>query len=458
MRTNDSPLPAWVAPGLLLLVGILLRVPALALPLGADDAVLAGAAEDLAAGRLPDLEGRGPLLPVLLWLPTLLGVPAAVALRWLGLLLGALAPLLFHGCARGIGFSVRGAGFAALLLAVHPLLVAHVGGAEAGAQGLALTLLCLALRRLAWGSEGTQRAVLACAAGIALAHPGGWPYMLALLPAAWRGETTGKGRAFVLGVGALLLAFGLTQRHGPEGSLGGAAVLLLVLALVVLLPQLAWGLTVLLRGAQQARGALFALASASVAHLVLLALPWTRPGVVVSGDGLGAGVLLVPCAVLAVAVGAARLRAPWRVRLEGSALALGLVGSLLAGLGPTQSALLGEQAGLAGRLNDLGKAVKLAAHEAGPGGWVAVDLGEDTAAQGHALRGWIGDRHLLVAPASGGSTEAPAGWPQGGPRTLALVSVRPEPGAVGTLGGFGVFSQEHAGLSGAYHVLRVRRP
>ncbi len=458
MSTDTRPLPLWVAQALLVGVGALLRVPALALPLGPDDAVIAGAAEELAAGRWPELEGRGPLLPVLLWLPTVVGLPAAVALRWSGLLMGALAPLLLHGLARKIGFSARGAGFAALLMAVHPLLVAHVGGAEAGAQGLALTLLLVALGSLARATTGHRRGVLASAAAVVLAHPGGWPYALALFPFVWQGESTGKGRVLVAGLGAAQLAFGLTQHHGPPGSLAGAVVLLVVLALVVLLPQLALGSVWLLRGVQQARGALLALASASVAHLVLLALPWTRPGVLAEADGLGAGVLLVPASVLAMAVGAARLRAQWRARVEGLALGLGLVASLLAGLGPTQSALLGERAGLAGRLSDLGAAVKLATHEAGPGGWVGVDLGDGTAAQGRALRGWIGDRHLLVAPASGGSTSIPDAWPEGGPRTLALVTVRPEPGTVGTLGGFGVFSQEHAGVSGAYHVLRVRRP
>lgn len=443
---------------LLVGVGALLRLPALALPLGPDDAVLAGAAEALADASLPDLEGRGPLLPLLLWLPTLLGVPAAVALRWSGLLLGAMAPLLFHGLARRLGFSARGAGFAALLLALHPLLVAHVGGAEAGAQGLALTFLLLAWRRVASRQEGTRRGVLACAAGLALAYPPGWPFALALLPWVWSGEVSRKGRVLVALAGAALLALGLFLRHGPAGSLAGAVVLLVVLALGLWLPQLVLGAGALVRGAQESRLAVGLLVGASAAQLVLLALPSTRPGVVAHADGLGAGALLVPCVVLAVAVGLARVRPPWRLRLEGLGLAVALVASLLAALGPTQAAVLGAHAGLAGRLHDLGAAVKLASHEAGPGGWVAVDLGEGTAAQGRALRGWVGDRHLLVAPDSGEAAELPEGWPPGGPRTLTLVTVRPEAGPVGTLGGFGVFAQEHAGTSGAYHVLRVRRP
>ena len=60
--------------------------------------------------------------------------------------------------------------------------------------------------------------------------------------------------------------------------------------------------------------------------------------------------------------------------------------------------------------------------------------------------------------APGGPAEPPPGWPEGGPRRLALLTRYPEPGNVTTLGGYGIFAQEPAGRSGPWHVLRIRRP
>jgi hypothetical protein len=186
MRAADRHLPPGTVPALLFLVGVLLRAPSLALPLGPSDAGGALASDDLAHRRWPDFHGHGPLLPLLLTVPVAVGAPAVGALRVVGLLLGALAPLLLHRLALRLGFVSRAAALAGLLLALHPVLVAHAGGPEAGAQGLALVLLLLAGIRLLARAGGTHRLTLTCALLATLAWPGAGPYLVAVaVPALW---------------------------------------------------------------------------------------------------------------------------------------------------------------------------------------------------------------------------------------------------------------------------------
>jgi hypothetical protein len=456
MRPNRDPLPAW-APALLLLgVGVVLRVPALALPLGPEDAVIAEAADDLARGTWPTLEGRGPLLPALLAPFTLLGLPAALVMRWLGLLVGAWVAVFVHRLATGIGLSARGAGLVALLTAVHPLMIAHVGGAEAGAQGLALALLVSGLGVAVRGQRPLQG--LACLLLAVLAHPGAWPYLLLVGTGLWWRAPTGGPRSAWGLLGAAGLGFAWLQQHPPEGSPGALPALLVVLGLVVLLPALLLGAVRLMRAPSAPAGLLRLWVLAGLLHAGFLATPVLRPGVQAGAEGLGPAALLVPLAMLCAVVGSARLAAAWRARCELGALALALAASLLVALGPAQAALLGERAGLAGRLHALRAAMRLAAEQAGPDGWIAVDLGEATGAQGRALAAWSEGRRVIVSPDAGGPSGLPPGWPPGGPRSLTLLTVRPEPGPVGTLGGLGISAQERAGQSGAYHVLRARRP
>jgi hypothetical protein len=446
-------------PALLLLVGVLLRVPALALPVGPDDARIAVAAEDLAREQGADFGGQGVLLPLLLVVPVSAGVPAASLLRVVGLLLGALVPLLGHALARRLGLPERAAAFAALLLAVHPVLIAHAGGPEAGAQGLALVLLLGACLRLTRSARGTRTERLAFALGVltSLAWPATWPYTAGVAILATYADPRARTRAVVGLVAAGAVAFALPRGHGDAGgALAFALVALPALAALLLLPFVFLGVGRLARGTGKPP-LLLVVGCATLLHAALVACGLARPGARFSWEGAQPTVVLVPAVVFAAVVGLERLQAAWRVRVEGAALAVAVTVSLLLGLGPAQAALL-DDPGLAGRLHELGTAARRADDEAGPDGWLALDLGEGTAVEARALASWLGGRKMLVTPSSGGPAEPPPGWPEGGPRRLALLTRHPEPGSVTTLGGYGIFSQVAAGRSGPWHVLRIRRP
>jgi hypothetical protein len=469
MAAPARRLPRGTVPALLLLVGVLLRAPSLALPPGPEDAVLATAAEDLAGERAADFRGHGLLLPLLLVVPTSAGAPAAVALRVVGLLLGALAPLLTLALARRLGFPERAAALCALLLAVHPVLIAHAGGPEAGSQGLALVLLLAAWLRLtrptpAGGRGGrggtrTERGALAVGVLASLAWPAAWPYLLAVGVLALKAERSGRARAVVGVVAVAAIAFSVPRGHGEAGGPAGFLLLALpILALVILLPFVVLGAVRMTRKANGGAGPLLAWGAATDVHALLLLAGLVRPGARLGWEAAQATVLLAPLVVFAAVAGLARLERAWRLRVEAAALALAVTGSLLLGLGPAQAALFGEDAGLAGRLHVLGTAARLADREAGPDGWLALDLGEGTDAEARALASWLGGRKVLVTPSSGGPAQPPSGWPEGGPRRMALLTRYPEPGDITTLGGYGIFGQTPAGRSGPWHVLRIRRP
>ena len=452
-------LPRGALSVLLLLVGLLLRVPSLTLPLGPVDAALAVAGEDLAAEHAADLQGHGPLLPVLLMVTTASGLPAGLTLRVLTLLVGALLPLLAHRLALRLGFTARAAALAALLLALHPVLVAHAGGPEAGAAGPALACLLLGLLRLARGAGGTQRGALVLLALAPLLHPAAWPFLVPLSILCLAAEPGGRGRALLGALAAGAFAAGLLR--GPGAGGGPAAALLVGLpaaGLLLLLPFAGPGLLRLLPEAHAQRPLWTAWLGGAALHLLLLAAGVLRPGVRAAWDGLGPVLLLAPPLVLLGVQGLATLGRAWRLRVEAGTLLLSLAAALLLGLAPAQARLLPEDSADAGRLHSLREALRMAAREAGASGWVALDLGEGTAVEARAARPWLAGRSLLITPASGGPSAPPAGWSEGGPRTLALVTRAPEPGGTTTLGGLGIFLQERAGSSGPYTVLRVRRP
>jgi len=459
MGAVQGQLPRGTVPTLLFLVGVLLRLPSLALPLGASDAALAVAADELGRARWPDLHGHGPLLPLLLALPVAAGASAVVALRLLGVLLGALAPLLFHRLALRLGLDGRAAALAGLLLALHPVLIAHAGGPEAGAQGLALVLLLVAGLRVVGNGEGTRRTPFLFALLATLAWPAAAPYLLLVAVWALAAERGWKARAAVIAPVALALGLALYAGSGKAaGPIALLALALPALGLVVLLPAIGVGWLRLLRRLDPSRRFLAGWSSAVLLHAVLLGTGLLRPGSVWGWEAAAPTVLLAPFLVLCAVEGLAALARGWRLRLGFAALAFALLAALLAGLGPAQAGLLGGHLGPAGRQHDLGVAARLAQREAGPAGWVALDLGRERLDEARALALWLGER-TLVTPESGGPTSAPEGWPLGGPPSLALLTAsEPAPGQVTTLGGFGIFAQEHAGRSGPYHVLRVRRP
>jgi hypothetical protein len=87
MRTPRQQ--AIVSVGLLVALGVLLRVPSLALPLCAADAGLPEAADGLGHGELAPLVRTGPLVPAWLALAGALGLEGVTALRILALAGGA---------------------------------------------------------------------------------------------------------------------------------------------------------------------------------------------------------------------------------------------------------------------------------------------------------------------------------------------------------------------------------
>lgn len=458
-RPRPGGLPWRLVPALLLLVGVLLRLPSLGLPLGPVDARLAVAAEDLAAERGADLGGHGPLLPALLTVTTASGLPAATTLRALGLLLGALLPLALQRLARRLGLTERAAALSALLLALHPLALAHAGGPEAGTLGAGLLLLLLGLARLAHGGGGPHRGALVLLAAAPLAHPATWAFLPPLAVLLLAAEPRPLGRALTGLVLAGALTLGLTRGAGaPSDALAALLLALPVAGLLVPLATVPRGARALLPDAHAQRPLLLAWLGGALLTFVLLATGTLRPGVRWRLDDLGAALLLAPPLLLLGAQGLEGLAARWRLRLEAGTALLTLAAGLLLALPPAQARLLPAGSADAGRLLALREALRAAAREAGPSGWVALDLGEGTASEARAARPWLGGRPLLIPPASGGGTEPPPGWPDGGPRSLALVTVAPEPGGTTTLGGFGIFLQEPASTSGPYTVLRVRRP
>lgn len=459
-RPAPAPrLPRGTVPALLLLVGILLRAPSLALPLGDADAEIANAAHAWAGERGASLAGHGPLLTLLLVVPLSAGLPAEAVLRVLGLAFGALAPLLLHRLVLRLGSSPRAAAFAALLAALHPVLVAHAGGPEAGEQGLALLLLLGAALGFAGRPAGTRRRALASAVLATLAWPGAWPYLCAVAIAAVRAEAGTKPRGIAAALALAALAYAVLGRPwGPPSPEGLLVLAVPMLGLGLLLPWVALGWVRLTRDPARPRALLRAWSAAALGHLVLLAAGLAGPS---SPWGWGAGgpcVLWVPWFALGATEGLQGLARGWRLRLEAGGLLAALLVSLLLGLGPAQAGLLGEHLGPAGRLHALGVAARLADREAGPEGWLVLDVGAEHLAQAQSLARWTGARPSLVTPRSGGPTSPPPGWPEGGPPTLALVTLAPEPGPVTTLGGYGIFNQEAAGRVGPYAVQRVRRP
>lgn len=449
MRTPRQQ--ALVACALLVALGVLLRVPSLTLPLGAHDAALAAAGEDLAGLHALALQGDGPLVPALVALPVAVGADAPTALRLLGLLAGAVAPALVLALGLRLGLLPLQAGLSGLLLALHPLWIAHAGGAEVGAWGLGVALLLVAWQTRRQGGAWCLLAVLA--------QPGLWPQALVLGLATWAsGGPAGRLQGALAALGGVAGAAWMLLGAGPQpvDALGAGAGLLLAagLLLVVRLPHGARMLAAARGTAPSPRAAL--VAGVLQAGVVCAGLA----GVAVSAtwDGLAGFAVVTAGFALLIGAGVRFLSGGGDRRLAVGGLVLLLPVTLLSALGPAQHALLGERAPLAGRLHALAAAARLAAREAGPEGWVALDLGDVTAAQARALAPLLAGRPLLVTPASGGSAEPPSGWPPGGPITLSLLTVRPEPGRVTTLGGWGIYAQEPAGRVGAFHVQRIRRP
>jgi hypothetical protein len=345
-----------------------------------------------------------------------------------------------------VGLSALAAGLAGLVLAVHPLWVAHAGGPEAGTLGVAVSLALGA-----WFGGWATLLWLPCL----LAEPTLWPHALLLLVVTWPQPTRTRVDRIVLGLGALacLTWSVLAHAHAPPTAAG----LVAGLALLVALPLVVWvprGASALWSRGGVARGTLVA----TILQLGLVVAGLAGPALRATWDGFAALAPAVAGAALVLAAGARLPQHAGDRRLAFGALALLLPLTLLTALGGVQDVVLGEDAAPAARLRALGTAMKQAAAEAGPEGWIALDLGDGTAEQAAALAAFSRGRPLLVTPSSGGPAEKPAGWPEGGPITLSLVTVRPEEGTVTTLGGYGIYAQEPAGRFGAYHVRRIRRP
>jgi len=177
-----TPRAAWV------LAGVALAVRLLAMLLDPvpprDGVALAGAVEELAAGRWSALADapHAPLAPALAWLPAALGMDPVAALALVAAIAGAAAVLPLHAIARRV-FDLDAANAAAVLYAATPPLVRLGSTALAEGPFLLLALLSAdaAHRALRHWRPARDAALAGVAAGAAwLARPEG----LLLLPLA----------------------------------------------------------------------------------------------------------------------------------------------------------------------------------------------------------------------------------------------------------------------------------
>jgi hypothetical protein len=424
---------------------------------------VATAADALGRGEGLDLEGRGPLLPLLLAVPVAAGAPATTSLRWADAVLGALLGPLLAACAKRIGLGGTSTLVVGLLGAGHPMLVEGAGGAAAGASSATAALLLAALLLL--GSAGARRRLgFAAAVLAALADPLAVLYLPGFLAVHAVGEPSRRAR-WVAAAAAVLAAVATPWPWAGASAPGVPALLVLwlpVASLAALLPALPGGLRRLAALAGGPRAPMRAWLLGAALHAIALAAGWGG-GVALGWDGLHAGVALVPLVVLGGVAGLERFGPRARSRLAAASLAVALLGSLLLAAGPVTARLLGGSAPAAGRLGVLGEAFDAAADATGPGGWIAVDLGPGRGDEARRLADRARARSVLVleAPSPGEDPvvrSLPARRLDQAGGGLALLTVRETAPGVTTLGGLGIWRQESVWRIGPYFLWKVSPP
>lgn len=436
---------------LLALCGALLvRLPALSLPLEGDGVAQGALAQSIATGKGFAIDGvpdgsRAPLWPVVIAIPVASGATVTGAERTTGWLLGALsAALLVLVGARLFGSTLSIASLAALA-AAHPALSLSVGGLYAGPDAISSVLALAAI--LCGVSEGSRarRAALLLAGLLPLCRYDLLPFAVA---AAVVGSARASGTSSRVGVlaatlgptllwllrGAFVHASGFAWALAP---LGQALSNLLVIAGLVLPAAglgVLWlfaprGLADLWSRGSPDRGVLRGWMLGCVAHLLLvvcLATPSGRDDRALSfaASSLRAGVAVVPLVVIAGLAGLGRVEGRTRTVLEGTVVGLSVLLSVLLLSGRLQRALPFGPSG-AGRLHLVGEAYDAAVEDAGKDGWIAVDLGPSVE---DGVEVFLGDRApthrtgVIAAPLA----RRPGSFPR--PPVLPLVDEMPKKG------------------------------
>lgn len=440
---------------LLFALGLLVRLPLAGLPLEGDAAALATRAAGMAAETAWSLEAvdrRGPLVPLLLAVPTAAGATPTFALRFVDALLGALIAPLACALCLGLGLGRRSARWTGILLTAHPMLALGAGGALPGTAGLACVLLLLALLFLGRPGRGGRRAGLLLVLLLPLAEPACAVY-LPFLVALWvRREHSEVWRAagLILALGAL--AATPFPTHGLDGGIGAR---LLAFGLQWIPASLLLGLVPFLhrgvRAAWTGDGRAKAWMGGAALHAVALLLLPAPVGFAFGWEGLVVGLPLVPLAVL-LGVAGLEARAPvWRPRLVRGILGVAVAGSLFLAIGPLQTWLLPTHTPPTGRLWRLARVARVAEEHAAPSGWVGVDVGDALDAYETERLGDLFPKGRAL-PLKGLPEEALDG------PLVVLARHRPMVLDVVTLGGRGIFEQEPVYRLGPWLVLRLARP
>ncbi len=456
--TGTGPPPA-VEPGprrilrvlLVVFAALVLRLSSLDLPLGPEAAAVATRADAIAHGRLampPGSEGTGPLLPALCLPGIAVGMTPTRALRATGLALGVLwVPLLLAWGRRLPGLRAAAA-WAALLAALDPVAVLGAGGPATGAAALEGVLLLVAPPLLLASGPRMRRGGALAAILLPLADPLAAVQVPGLVAFAVLRERAPVARAAMALLAVLAVVFvTLPPLQGEAGGVPALLLLLAAAAVLVLLPALVVGAPRLLG---QGAVVVLLLAGLGLETVLRAALPWSRGALHATEAGLAPGAAVVPFVLLAGALGLERLGTRWRRPLRVAAVALASAGALLVGSGAVRAELAPRAPGLAGRLLDLGDAVRSAADAAGAAGTVALELpGVDPVAR-RRLADLAGGRPTvdLLDPADAGRLEGPIG----------LVTATEDLGPVSTLSGRGIFRQTVVGRHGRWVVCRLERP
>jgi hypothetical protein len=444
---------------LLFVLGLVLRLPVLGLPLAGESAALATRAARMGAETawgLDAVDHRGPLLPLLLAVPTAAGASPTAALRAVDALLGALLAPLACALALALGLGRRTAGWAGVLLTAHPLLALGAGGALAGTGALATALLLSGLLLLGRDGPRGRRVGLLLVLLLPLAEPPCLVY-LPFLVALWSlREPSRRWRIAGLVLAVAALAATPLAGRGVDGSVGARLLACATLwvpaaCLVGLLPFLPWGLAATWRTAGRARWVARAWLGGAALHVLLLLLLRAPPGFAFGWEGLVTGMPLVPLAVLLGVHGLERLAPARRRTVVRGVLGVGLAASVFLVVGPLETWLLPGATPPAGRLWRLGRVVAAAGEAAGATGWVAFDVAPVLDAyEVKRLGDRLGDRRsgpLDALPLSDLADD------------LAIVTrYRPQVLDVVTLGGRGIYRQAAVLRLGPWLVLRASRP
>lgn len=467
-RAPDSPRHRlgglWLASLLLLVAGVLLRMPTLELPLEGEGARLATGAHVLGVGaeaaqaQPPDWAGTSSRLLVWLTAPltTWMASPT-MALRVITLVLGALwAPLvLLVGLCLGAGR--RASLLAGVLTMLHPALA--YGAVIADTASLGGVLLLGSVLGLGSGRAGRRRLGALLAALLPLAYALATPAAVVLVAFfVWRERSTPwrVAPALLLLLGVVLTPLPTVPPEAPAVSTRLLALFVQwwpVAALVVFLPGLVRTTIALLRSAgPDARLGLAVAGGGFLVVVATLALDGGQ-GFGFFEAGLGAALPVVPLVLLASVAGTGAGRARGRGIIVVAGL-LALLASLAVVSAPVQTTVRPKAPLLAGRLAPLGNALRAAADAAGEGGWVSLDAPELDPATTFRLQDFAAGRGYYVTPTDDAMHPLPEEtWKR--VREVIIVSRRADWSEVTTLDGTGIFRTEVLGRHGPWFVVRV---